>query len=154
MEVRTVVDRVGVLVRQAITEAMALWVLTHVCLNVFLMKFSFYWILTEMGMREGCTIKCIGNYLVEDLFFREKDFWSIARFLFIIYLFKDIMLFLQLENELHTVSSRLSMVTDDKNKLEDKFSSIEAAHMLAQDQANQLQVCKRFLLHMFWLARW
>lgn len=63
-------------------------------------------------------------------------------------LFKDIML-LQLENELHTVSSRLSMVTDDKNKLEDKFSSIEAAHMLAQDQANQLQVCKRFLLHMF-----
>lgn len=64
-------------------------------------------------------------------------------------LFKDIMLFLQLENELHTVSSRLSMVTDDKNKLEDKFSSIEAAHMLAQDQANQLQVCKRFLLHMF-----
>lgn len=51
------------------------------------------------------------------------------------------MLFLQLENELHTVSSRLSMVTDDKNKLEDKFSSIEAAHMLAQDQANQLQVC-------------
>lgn len=64
-------------------------------------------------------------------------------------LFKDIMLFLQLENELHTVSSRLSTVTDDKNKLEDKFSSIEAAHMLAQDQANQLQVCKRFLFHMF-----
>lgn len=74
MEVRTVVDRVGVLVRQAITEAMALGVLTHVCLNVFLMKFSFYWILTEMGMREGCPIKCIGNYLVEDLFFRKKDF--------------------------------------------------------------------------------
>lgn len=45
----------------------------------------------------------------------------------------------RLENELHTVSSRLSTVTDDKNKLEDKFSSIEAAHMLAQDQANQLQ---------------
>lgn len=104
-----------------------------------------------MGMREGCPIKCIGNYLVEDLFFHEKDFWSIARFLFII---QSQMLFLQLENELHTVSSRLSMVTDDKNKLEDKFSSIEAAHMLAQDQANQLQVCKRFLLHMFWLARW
>lgn len=33
-----------------------------------------YWILTEMGMREGCPIKCIGNYLVEDLIFREKDF--------------------------------------------------------------------------------
>ncbi|XP_078313531.1 uncharacterized protein LOC111129851 isoform X4 [Crassostrea virginica] len=45
----------------------------------------------------------------------------------------------RLENELHTVSSRLSQVTDDKNKLEDKFSSIEAAHMLSQDQANQLQ---------------
>lgn len=28
----------------------------------------------KMGMREGCPIKCIGNYLVEDLFFREKDF--------------------------------------------------------------------------------
>ena len=52
--------------------------------------------------------------------------------------------FYQLENELHTVSSRLSQVTDDKNKLEDKFSSIEAAHMLSQDQANQLQVCTRF----------
>lgn len=31
-----------------------------VCLNVFLMKFLFYWILTGMGMREGCPIKCIG----------------------------------------------------------------------------------------------
>ncbi|XP_056023116.1 centrosomal protein of 128 kDa-like isoform X2 [Ostrea edulis] len=45
----------------------------------------------------------------------------------------------RLENELHTVSHRLTQVTDDKNKIEDKLSSIEAAHMLSQDQANQLQ---------------
>lgn len=43
-----------------------------VCLNVFLMKFLFYWILTGMGMRESCPIKCIGYYLVEDLFFGRK----------------------------------------------------------------------------------
>lgn len=51
--------------------------------------------------------------------------------------------FFQLENELHTVSHRLTQVTDDKNKIEDKLSSIEAAHMLSQDQANQLQVYNR-----------
>ncbi|XP_062604768.1 centrosomal protein of 128 kDa-like isoform X2 [Saccostrea cucullata] len=45
----------------------------------------------------------------------------------------------RLENELHTVSHRLTQVTDDKNKMEDKLSSIEAAHILSQDQAVQLQ---------------
>lgn len=38
------------------------------------MKFLLYWILIDMGMREGCLIKCIGNYLVEDLFFCDKNF--------------------------------------------------------------------------------
>lgn len=45
-----------------------------------------------------------------------------------------------MENELHTTNARLATVTEDKNKLEDRFSSIEAAHLLSQDQANQLQV--------------
>lgn len=27
-----------------------------------------------MGMREGCPINCVGNYLVEDLFFCDKNF--------------------------------------------------------------------------------
>ncbi|KAJ8308090.1 hypothetical protein KUTeg_012964 [Tegillarca granosa] len=45
----------------------------------------------------------------------------------------------RMENELHSTNSRLATVTEDKNKLEDRLSSIEAAHMLSQDQANQLQ---------------
>ncbi|XP_061174035.1 centrosomal protein of 128 kDa-like isoform X4 [Saccostrea echinata] len=49
----------------------------------------------------------------------------------------------RLENELHTVSHRLTQVTDDKNKMEDKLSSIEAAHILSQDQAVQLQDLKQ-----------
>ena len=32
------------------------------------------------------------------------------------------------------------MVSEEKNKLEEKFSALEAAHLLSQDQSNQLQV--------------
>ena len=47
---------------------------------------------------------------------------------------------MQLENELHTAQSQLSTVTSERNKYEDKLNQIEAAHLLAQDQGNQLQV--------------
>jgi len=46
----------------------------------------------------------------------------------------------QLENELHTNQSRMASMTEEKNRLEDQLSSVEAAHLLSQDQANQLQV--------------
>ncbi|KAK3093712.1 hypothetical protein FSP39_019141 [Pinctada imbricata] len=45
----------------------------------------------------------------------------------------------RLENELHTAQSRLAMATEERSKIEEKFSALEAAHLLAQDQANQLQ---------------
>lgn len=45
----------------------------------------------------------------------------------------------RLENELHTAQQRIAQVTEDKNRVEDRLSAIEAAHCLAQDQANQLQ---------------
>lgn len=57
----------------------------HVCLNVFLIKFLFYWILTGMGMREGCPIKCIGNYLVENLFFGRKKFDQVPPVLYVLF---------------------------------------------------------------------
>jgi len=46
----------------------------------------------------------------------------------------------QLENELHSAQQRVAVVTEDKNRIEDRLSAIEAAHCLAQDQAAQLQV--------------
>ena len=55
-------------------------------------------------------------------------------------------LWLQLENELHTAQSRVAQVTEDKNRMEDRLSAVEAAHCLAQDQAAQLQVSVKWLL--------
>ena len=46
----------------------------------------------------------------------------------------------QMENELHNNAAKLASVTEDRNCMEDRLSSLEAAHLLAQDQANQLQV--------------
>lgn len=45
-----------------------------------------------------------------------------------------------MENELHNNAAKLASVTEERNRLEDRMSSLEAAHLLAQDQANQLQV--------------
>lgn len=45
----------------------------------------------------------------------------------------------RMENELNSAQTRSSTLSEEKNKLEDKLSSVEAAHLLAQDQANQLQ---------------
>lgn len=45
-----------------------------------------------------------------------------------------------MENELHNNASKLASVTEERNRIEDRMSSLEAAHILAQDQANQLQV--------------
>ncbi|XP_052769527.1 centrosomal protein of 128 kDa-like isoform X2 [Mya arenaria] len=45
----------------------------------------------------------------------------------------------RLENELHSAQQRVAQVTEDKNRIEDRLSSVEAAHCLAQDQAAQLQ---------------
>ena len=53
----------------------------------------------------------------------------------------DIIVCLQLENELHNAQSRIAQVTEERNRLEDRCSAVEAAHCLAQDQAAQLQVC-------------
>ena len=52
----------------------------------------------------------------------------------------------QLENELHTAQQRIAQVTEDKNRIEDRLSAVEAAHCLAQDQANQLQVGQKINL--------
>lgn len=45
----------------------------------------------------------------------------------------------RMENELHNTAAKLATVTEEKNRMEDRMSSLEAAHILAQDQANQLQ---------------
>lgn len=45
-----------------------------------------------------------------------------------------------MENELHNNAAKLASVTEERNRIEDRMSSLEAAHILAQDQANQLQV--------------
>ncbi|KAK3591274.1 hypothetical protein CHS0354_004321 [Potamilus streckersoni] len=45
----------------------------------------------------------------------------------------------RLENELHMAESKAATLMEERNRMEDKFSSLEAAHLLAQDQANQLQ---------------
>ena len=47
---------------------------------------------------------------------------------------------MQMEIELHTMRERLANVSSDRHKLEDRLSAVEAAHLLAQDQASQLQV--------------
>ena len=54
-----------------------------------------------------------------------------------------------MENELHNNAAKLASVTEDRNCMEDRLSSLEAAHLLAQDQANQLQVYT-FGLCVFW----
>ncbi|XP_071079668.1 centrosomal protein of 128 kDa-like isoform X3 [Haliotis cracherodii] len=46
----------------------------------------------------------------------------------------------RMENELHSLRSRSADVSSDRHRLEDKLSAVEAAHLLAQDQANQLQI--------------
>ncbi|XP_041351811.1 centrosomal protein of 128 kDa-like [Gigantopelta aegis] len=46
----------------------------------------------------------------------------------------------RMENELHSLRERLADVSSDKHQLEDRLSAVEAAHLLAQDQANQLQM--------------
>lgn len=45
----------------------------------------------------------------------------------------------RLENELHNAQSRVAQVSEEKNRMEDRLSAVEAAHCLAQDQAAQLQ---------------
>lgn len=45
-----------------------------------------------------------------------------------------------MENELNNNAAKLATVTEERNRIEDRMSSLEAAHLLAQDQANQLQV--------------
>lgn len=45
----------------------------------------------------------------------------------------------RMENELHNNAAKLASVTEERNRIEDRMSSLEAAHILAQDQANQLQ---------------
>ncbi|XP_052271095.1 centrosomal protein of 128 kDa-like [Dreissena polymorpha] len=45
----------------------------------------------------------------------------------------------RLENDYHNAQQRIAQVTEDKNRLEDRLSAVEAAHCLAQDQAAQLQ---------------
>ncbi|XP_060585610.1 centrosomal protein of 128 kDa-like isoform X2 [Ruditapes philippinarum] len=45
----------------------------------------------------------------------------------------------RLENELHNAQSRIAQVTEERNRLDDRCSAVEAAHCLAQDQAAQLQ---------------
>ncbi|XP_052107003.1 centrosomal protein of 128 kDa-like isoform X2 [Mytilus californianus] len=45
----------------------------------------------------------------------------------------------RMENELNNNAAKLAAVTEERNRIEDRMSSLEAAHLLAQDQANQLQ---------------
>ncbi|KAL4237525.1 hypothetical protein ACF0H5_002239 [Mactra antiquata] len=45
----------------------------------------------------------------------------------------------RLENELHNAQSRVAHISEEKNRVEDRLSAVEAAHCLAQDQAAQLQ---------------
>ncbi|XP_033735159.1 centrosomal protein of 128 kDa-like isoform X2 [Pecten maximus] len=45
----------------------------------------------------------------------------------------------RMENELNTAQTRSSTLSEEKNRLEEKLSSVEAAHLLSQDQSNQLQ---------------
>ncbi|KAL5009136.1 hypothetical protein ScPMuIL_014717 [Solemya velum] len=45
----------------------------------------------------------------------------------------------KLEVELHHTQARTAGLTEERNKLEDKLSSIEASYLLAQDQARQMQ---------------
>ncbi|XP_067680237.1 centrosomal protein of 128 kDa-like isoform X1 [Haliotis asinina] len=46
----------------------------------------------------------------------------------------------RMENELHSLRSRSADVSSERHRLEEKLSAVEAAHLLAQDQANQLQM--------------
>lgn len=50
-----------------------------------------------------------------------------------------------MENELNNNAAKLATVTEERNRIEDRMSSLEAAHLLAQDQANQLQVYRLLL---------
>ncbi|XP_063426334.1 centrosomal protein of 128 kDa-like isoform X3 [Mytilus trossulus] len=54
----------------------------------------------------------------------------------------------RMENELNNNAAKLATVTEERNRIEDRMSSLEAAHLLAQDQANQLQDLKQNYIEM------
>ncbi|XP_053404304.1 centrosomal protein of 128 kDa-like isoform X3 [Mercenaria mercenaria] len=54
----------------------------------------------------------------------------------------------RLENELHNAQSRIAQVSEERNRLEDRLSAVEAAHCLAQDQAAQLQDLRQSYIEM------
>ncbi|XP_005106342.1 centrosomal protein of 128 kDa isoform X2 [Aplysia californica] len=45
----------------------------------------------------------------------------------------------KMEAEIHSLRSRLASVSEDKHRVENKLSAIEAAHLLAQNQSRSLQ---------------
>lgn len=52
------------------------------------------------------------------------------------------LIIVQYEHELHSLRNRLSVLSEEKHRLEEDLSGIDAAHRLSQGQAAQLQVCK------------